>query len=51
VAFWRAVCTLRLDRALRLHELVTVDDGLFLGQALLDSRGSLRRAAWFSLER
>ncbi len=34
-----------------LDELVTVDDGLYLGQALLEWRGSLRRAAWFSLER
>ena len=34
-----------------LDELVAIDDGLFLGQALLDWRGRLRRAAWFSLER
>jgi hypothetical protein len=34
-----------------LDELVSVDDGLYLGQALLEWRGSLRRAAWFSLER
>jgi hypothetical protein len=34
-----------------LDELVTVEDGLYLGQALLEWRGSLRRAAWFSLER
>ena len=34
-----------------LDELVAVDDGLFLGQALLEWRGSLRRAAWFALER
>jgi hypothetical protein len=34
-----------------LDELVAVDDGLFLGQALFDWRGKLRRAAWFSLER
>lgn len=34
-----------------LDELVTIDDGLYLGQALLEWRGSLRRAAWFSLER
>jgi hypothetical protein len=34
-----------------LDELVTIDDGLYLGQALLDWRGGLRRAAWFSLER
>jgi hypothetical protein len=51
MALWRAVCRLRLDRALGLHELVTVDDGLFLGRALLGWRGSLRRAAWLSLER
>jgi hypothetical protein len=34
-----------------LDELVAVDDGLYLGQALLQWRGSLRRAGWFSLER
>jgi hypothetical protein len=34
-----------------LDELIGVDDDLFLGQALLEWRGSLRRAAWFSLER
>jgi hypothetical protein len=34
-----------------LDELVTIDDGLYLGQALLEWRGQLRRAAWFSLER
>jgi hypothetical protein len=33
-----------------LDELVAVDDGLFLGQALLLWRGELRRAAWFALE-
>jgi hypothetical protein len=33
-----------------LDELVAVDDGLYLGQALLERRGRLRRAAWFSLE-
>jgi hypothetical protein len=33
-----------------LDELVAVEDGLFLGQALLLWRGKLRRAAWFSLE-
>ena len=33
-----------------LDELVAVDDGLFLGQALFDWRGELRRTAWFSLE-
>jgi hypothetical protein len=33
-----------------LDELVQVDDGLFLGQALLWWGGRLRRVAWFSLE-
>jgi hypothetical protein len=33
-----------------LDELVRVDEGLFLGQALLRFRGRWRRAAWFSLE-
>lgn len=33
-----------------LDELVAVEDGLFLGQALMRWRGALRRAAWFSLE-
>ncbi|MGH8970061.1 MAG: hypothetical protein ACRDV1_08960 [Actinomycetes bacterium] len=33
-----------------LDELVAVDDGLYLGQALLLWRGAMRRAAWFSLE-
>jgi hypothetical protein len=33
-----------------LDELVAVEDGLFLGQALLLWRGKLRRAAWFSLD-
>lgn len=33
-----------------LDELVEVGDGLYLGQALLEWRGELRRAAWFSLE-
>jgi hypothetical protein len=33
-----------------LDELVAVDKGLYLGQALLQWRGDLRRAAWFSLE-
>jgi hypothetical protein len=33
-----------------LDELVTVGPRLYLGQALLLWRGSLRRAAWFSLE-
>jgi hypothetical protein len=34
-----------------LDELVMVDDGRYLGQALMEFRGSLRRAAWFSLEK
>ena len=34
-----------------LDELVRVDDGLYLGQALMDWRGRLRRAAWFALSR
>lgn len=34
-----------------LDELVLVEDGVFLGQALMLSRGRLRRVAWFSLER
>lgn len=33
-----------------LDELVEVGEGLYLGQALLEWRGRLRRAAWFSLE-
>jgi hypothetical protein len=33
-----------------LDELVQVDDTHYLGQALLEFRGSLRRAAWFALE-
>jgi hypothetical protein len=33
-----------------LDELVQVDDGLYLGQALLRWRGRYRRAAWFQLE-
>ena len=32
-----------------LDELVRIDDGLYLGQALLRVRGHLRRAAWFEL--
>lgn len=32
-----------------LDELVRIDDGLFLGQALLRVRGSRRRVAWFEL--
>lgn len=32
-----------------VDELVQLDDGLYLGQALLFWRGWLRRAAWFSL--
>jgi hypothetical protein len=34
-----------------LDELVQVQPGLYLGQALLAGGGRLRRAAWFSLER
>lgn len=34
-----------------LDELVEVGDGTFLGQALMEFRGSLRRVAWFSLQR
>jgi hypothetical protein len=34
-----------------LDELVMIDDGLYLGQALMEFRGTLRRAAWFALER
>ena len=33
-----------------LDELVQVDDTHYLGQALLEFRGSLRRAAWIALE-
>ncbi len=33
-----------------LDELVQIDDGLYLGQALLRWRGRYRRAAWFQLE-
>jgi hypothetical protein len=33
-----------------LDELVQIDAGLFLGQALLSRGGRLRRVAWFSLE-
>jgi hypothetical protein len=33
-----------------LDELVMIEDGRYLGQALIEFRGSLRRAAWFSLE-
>ncbi len=33
-----------------LDELVRVDDDVYLGQALMNWRGELRRAAWFSLE-
>ena len=32
-----------------LDELVRIDDGLFLGQALLRVRGTRRRVAWFEL--
>ncbi len=34
-----------------LDELVMIEDGRYLGQALIEFRGSLRRAAWFCLER
>jgi hypothetical protein len=34
-----------------LDELVMIDEGRYLGQALIELRGSLRRAAWFSLEK
>jgi hypothetical protein len=34
-----------------LDELVMIDDGLFLGQALLRWRDRYRRVAWFQLER
>jgi hypothetical protein len=34
-----------------LDELVEIDDGLYLGQALLRWRGRFRRVAWFQLER
>jgi hypothetical protein len=33
-----------------LDELVMIEDGRYLGQALIEFRGSLRRAAWFCLE-
>ncbi len=33
-----------------LDELVTIEDDRYLGQALMEFRGSLRRAAWFCLE-
>lgn len=33
-----------------LDEVVRIDDGLFLGQALLKWRGRFRRAAWFQLQ-
>jgi hypothetical protein len=33
-----------------LDELVMVEEGRHLGQALIEIRGSLRRAAWFCLE-
>jgi hypothetical protein len=33
-----------------LDELVQIDHGLFLGQALYKRRGGLSRAAWFALE-
>jgi hypothetical protein len=34
-----------------LDELVEIEEGLFLGQALLRVNGRLRRAAWFELRR
>jgi hypothetical protein len=34
-----------------LDEVVRIDDGLYLGQALLNWRGRYRRVAWFQLER
>jgi hypothetical protein len=34
-----------------LDEVVRIDDGLYLGQALLSWRGRFRRVAWFQLER
>jgi hypothetical protein len=33
-----------------LDELVMIEEGRYLGQALIEFRGALRRAAWFSLE-
>jgi hypothetical protein len=33
-----------------LDELVMIEHGRYLGQALLEYRGQLRRAAWFCLE-
>jgi hypothetical protein len=33
-----------------LDELVQIDHGLFLGQALFRRRGGLERVAWFALE-
>lgn len=33
-----------------LDELVAIDDGLYLGQALLRWKGEYRRAAWFQLQ-
>lgn len=32
-----------------LDEVVLIDDGMYLGQALMRWRGAFRRAAWFSL--
>ncbi len=34
-----------------LDELVEIEDGSYLGQALVHWRGGLRRAAWFGLDR
>lgn len=34
-----------------LDELVEIEDGSYLGQALVHWRGRLRRAAWFALDR
>jgi hypothetical protein len=33
-----------------LDELVMIEEGRYLGQALLEVRGQLRRVAWFALE-
>jgi len=33
-----------------LDEMVRIDDGLYLGQALLNWQGRFRRAAWFHLQ-
>lgn len=34
-----------------LDEIVEIEEGLYLGQALMKIRGSFRRVAWFSLSR